>query len=121
MPTKFSPGPWTDISDSAKESKARRMALVSTGNSRQAIDVTGSGENYAQDRANAALVSRAPVMHAALIEASITLKEALEDLDSAEVHVWGDDEHPESQDDCRYCCTRVLIVAALDKIEKSLP
>lgn len=66
---KHTPGPWFDISDDAKgRPNMPRMAMVSTSyaGSRQAIDCTGSGENYAQDCANARLIAAAPELLGAL-------------------------------------------------------
>ncbi len=44
----------------------------------------------------------------------LLLREAFDDLESAEMRVWGD-EHPESPDDCTYCCTRKRIEDLIGK------
>jgi hypothetical protein len=45
------------------------MALVRTGSGEAAIDCTRSGENYAEDCANARLIAASPDQNALLIEA----------------------------------------------------
>ncbi len=53
------PGKWNAICDPPK-TKLSRMALVTTPSDGRAIDATGSGNNYAEDCANARLISAAP-------------------------------------------------------------
>jgi hypothetical protein len=63
------PGPWTNISDPAPNGRfggMEPMALVSTHAGRTCIDCTGSGVDYAHDRANAILIAAAPDLLAEL-------------------------------------------------------
>lgn len=61
-----SPGPWRWLKD--KSRTPRKLAMVTTPNGSQAIDCTDSGENFAQDEANARLIATAPEMYALLRE-----------------------------------------------------
>lgn len=73
-----SPTPWRVQADPVVRSpRLGRMALVITPNGRTSIDVTGSGETYAQDVANAAYIVRAVNAHEALLSAA---KDALREL-----------------------------------------
>lgn len=61
-----SPAPWRPLLDHPRTGPRKRMALVNTSNGRTSIDFTGSGEDYAQDCANARLGAQAPELLAAL-------------------------------------------------------
>jgi hypothetical protein len=58
-------GPWQNISDTGR-SPPPQMALVATPGGKAAIDCTGSGKTFAEDRANAHLIAAAPDMLSAL-------------------------------------------------------
>lgn len=58
---KHSPGPWLASCDMPRA--VNPMALVTTPNGSRSIDCTGSGENYAQDCANANLIAAATALY----------------------------------------------------------
>lgn len=50
----------------------------------------------------------------------LSLREALEDIqDAHDNHIYNDGEHPESNLDCRYCCTMHRIKITLARLEQS--
>lgn len=60
-------GPWKDISDrDRRRRESYRFAMVVAPGGRKAIDCTGSGDDFAEDLANARLIAAAPDLLAIL-------------------------------------------------------